>query len=168
MSVVNDNYFKKVGEKGERPVDKLIVESLDSALSYSQKLTAGVREIVQYMEKAIDESGTSKSFVLSLSKYDLPDLRDIIEGTAWLLSMYDKCLFFSSAPFHPLEDSIIKRRILNAERMIVDCLEKSDGYGLFRSLKFELAPGLELLGGRVEDIAKLSNLSGHKKGIIIQ
>lgn len=166
--MVNNNYYKKIGEKDEKPVDELMTESLESALTYSQKLSRGVREIIDYIEASLEESGMSRSVMLSLSRHDLPEIKDILEGSGWLISMYDKCRFFSSAPFHPLDDSIIKRKILNALKMIVDYLEKNDGYSFFMTLKFELAPGLELLGGRIKTLSKLSNLYGHKRGIMIQ
>lgn len=145
-------------------VGELMKESLESATLYSWKLKIGVRELIEEIEEYF--IGRNINFI-SPEKI-LPAVKTIISGVEWLVGIYDRCRFFSSAPIYQQEDNLVKLKIVTALKTFVNYVEAGDAYNILKTLKFELSPMLELLDGRIKMLSSSAGLLGVKKGIVIQ
>ena len=143
-----DDQERRGGESGDTaaststPLQTLLRESLDSAVEYSQKLTAGVEEIAAQFDRGEAEKALSA----------LPLLFD---GLGWLIGVYDHCRTFMPVPIRVDEEAAMKGKILETLRLLVRLADEGNFAAMPQTLRGELLPVVKILAQRVKDLSGL-------------
>ena len=124
------------------PLRTLLRESLDSAVEYSQKLTAGTEEIAAQFERG--EAGKA-----------LPALSQLFDGLGWLIGVYDRSRTFMPVPVRVDEEAAMKGKILETLRLLVRLAGEGNFAAIAQNLRWELLPSVKTLAQRVKDLSGL-------------
>ena len=124
------------------PLTALLRESLDSALAYCRRLKDALDVIADRAE------GGEMSPALS-------GVSQIFDGLTWLADIYDRCRFFTPAPFRPEEEAALKTELLSALNSLLDLAAQRDLAGVARALREVLRPRVETLLYRLKFLGGL-------------